>query len=79
MVTELFLILFLGASILVVVEHDLLNALIFLALGSLMLVVLVFMYRALDVALTFAVVNSAASTILFLVVIKKMEGRDGSE
>ncbi len=71
--TELFLILFLGTSILVVLEDDLLNALVFLALGSLVLIILVYLYMALDVALTFAVVNSAATTILFLVVIKKME------
>ncbi len=69
---ELFLILFLGTSILVVIEKDLINALVFLAIASLLLIVIIYLYRALDVALTFAVVNSAATTILFLVVIKKL-------
>lgn len=72
MIMELFLILFLGTSILVVIEKDLINALVFLAIASLLLIVIIYLYRALDVALTFAVVNSAATTILFLVVIKKL-------
>jgi len=71
-IMELFLILFLGTSILVVIEKDLINALVFLAIASLLLIVIIYLYRALDVALTFAVVNSAATTILFLVVIKKL-------
>lgn len=58
-----------------VLEDDLINALVFLAFGSLLLITLIYLYRALDVALTFAVVNSAATTILFLVVIKKLEGK----
>ncbi len=76
MIMELFLVLFLGTSILIIVEKDLINALVFLAIASLLLIVIIYLYRALDVALTFAVVNSAATTILFLVVIKKMGGRE---
>ncbi len=72
MIMELFLVLFLGTSILVVIEDDLINALVFLAIASLILIVMIYLYRALDVALTFAVVNSAATTVLFLVVIKKL-------
>ncbi len=76
MIMELFLVLFLGTSILVVIEKDLINALVFLAIASLLLIVVIYLYRALDVALTFAVVNSAATTVLFLVVIKKMGGKE---
>lgn len=73
MVIELFLILFLGACVLVVLEDDLIRALIFLALSSLFLVMLIYLYSAPDVALTLAIVSGAANTILFLAVIKKLE------
>ena len=73
MVTELFLVLFLGACILVVLEDDIIMALIFLSLSSLFLIILIYLLRAPDVALTYAVVSSAASLVLFLAVIKKLE------
>lgn len=73
MVIELFLVLFLGASVLVVLEEHLIRALIFLALTTLFLVVLLYLYKAPDVALTFAVVNTAATTVLFLATIYKLE------
>lgn len=74
MIIELFLVLFLGSCFLVVFEKDLIRALVFLAMSSLFLVVLIYLYRAPDVALTMGVVSSAATTILFLAVIKKLEG-----
>ncbi len=74
MIIELFLVLFLGSCFLVVFEDDLIRALVFLALSSLFLVVLIYLYKAPDVALTMGVVSSAATTILFLAVIKKLEG-----
>ncbi|MGM0404644.1 MAG: Na(+)/H(+) antiporter subunit B [Thermoplasmatota archaeon] len=73
MVIELFLILLLGACILVVLEKDLIRCLIFLSFASIFVIILVYLYNAPDVALTLAVVNGAASTILFLAVIKKIE------
>ena len=74
MIIELFLVLFLGSCFLVIFEKDLIRALVFLAMSSLFLVVLIYLYRAPDVALTMGVVSSAATTILFLAVIKKLEG-----
>lgn len=73
MIIELFLILLLGACILVVLEDHLIRALIFLAMATLFLVVLLYLYKAPDVALTFAVVNTAATTVLFLATIYKLE------
>ena len=73
MVIELFLVLFLGASMLVVFEEDLIRALIFLAMSSIFLMILIFLYKAPDVALTFAIVSTGASTVLFLAIIKKLE------
>ncbi len=73
MIIELFLVLFLGASILVVIEDDLIMALIFLAMSSLFLIVLIYFYRSPDVALTLSVVSTAATTVLFLAAIKKLE------
>lgn len=78
MITELFLILFIGTSILVVVEKDLIRALVFLAAASIFLTILTYLYRAPDVALTFTIVNSAGITVLFLSTIKKLE-RSGYE
>jgi len=74
MIIELFLILFLGACFLVVFEENLIRALVFLAMSSTFLIILIFLYKAPDVALTMGVVSSAATTILFLAVIKKLEG-----
>jgi len=74
MILELFLILFLGACFLVVFEENLIRALVFLAMSSTFLIILIFLYKAPDVALTMGVVSSAATTILFLAVIKKLEG-----
>lgn len=73
MIIELFLVLFLGSCFLVIFEDDLIRALVFLALSSLFLVVLIYLYKAPDVALTMGVVSSAATTILFIAVIKKLE------
>ena len=73
MIVELFLVLFLGASILVVFEEELVRALIFLAMASIFLLILIYLYRAPDVALTFAIVSTGASTVLFLAIINKLE------
>ncbi len=74
MIIELFLVLFLGTCFLVVFEENLIRALVFLAMSSTFLIILIFLYKAPDVALTMGVVSSAATTILFLAVIKKLEG-----
>lgn len=74
MIIELFLVLFLGSCVLVVLEDDLIRALIFLAVSSIFLMILIYLYKAPDVALTLAVVSSAALTVLFLATINKLEG-----
>ncbi len=72
MLTQLFLVLFLGSCVLVIIEEDLIRCLIFLGLSALFLIILTYLYRAPDVALTFAVVNAAATTVLFLAILKKV-------
>ncbi len=72
MLTQLFLVLFLGSCVLVIVEEDLVRCLIFLGLSALFLIILTYLYRAPDVALTFAVVNATATTVLFLAILKKV-------
>ncbi len=74
MLIELFLILFLVSSFLVVIEEDLIRALVFLALASVFLILLLYLYRATDVALAFSIVSTGATTVLFLAIIKKLEG-----
>ncbi len=73
MLIELFLVLFLIASLLVVLEKNLIRALIFLGLASIFLIFLIYLYRAPDVALTFSIVSTGATTVLFLAIIKKLE------
>ncbi len=73
MLTQLFLILFLGACIVVILERDLVRCLIFLGMSAVFLVILTYLYRAPDVALTFAVVNAAATTVLFIAILKKVD------
>ncbi len=73
MVIELFLILFLVSCILVVLESNLVRALIFLAFSSVFLIFLIYLYRAPDVALTYSIVSTGASTVLFFAIIKKLE------
>jgi len=73
MIIELFLVLFLVANILVIMEDDLIRALVFLALASVFLILLLYLYRATDVALAFSIVSTGATTVLFLAIIKKLE------
>ncbi len=73
MIIDLFLVLFLISSLMVVLEKDLIRALIFLALSSIFLILLLYLYRAPDVALTFSIVSTGANTVLFIAIIKKLE------
>ncbi len=73
MMIELFLVLFLISSLLVVLEKRLIRALVFLALASVFLILLLYLYRATDVALAFSIVSTGATTVLFLAIIKKLE------
>ena len=73
MIIELFLVLFLISNILVIMEDDLIRALVFLALASVFLILLLYLYRATDVALAFSIVSTGATTVLFLAIIKKLE------
>ncbi|MFW6064356.1 MAG: Na(+)/H(+) antiporter subunit B [Candidatus Natronoplasma sp.] len=73
LIIDLFLVLFLLSSLMVVLEKDLIRALIFLALSSIFLILLLYLYRAPDVALTFSIVSTGASTVLFIAIIKKLE------
>lgn len=72
MIQETFLILLIIFSILIVGTKDLLKSLVFLSSSSLILVLLLFLLQAPDVAITLAVVGTGATTILFLTVIKKV-------
>ena len=72
MVEEALLILIVIFSIFVVLSKKLLRALIFLSMSTLLLVVILFLYQAPDVAITMAVVSTGATTILFLTVLKKV-------
>jgi uncharacterized MnhB-related membrane protein len=72
MIQEIFLILLIIFSILVVGTKDLLKSLVFLSSSSLILVLLLFLLQVPDVAITLAVVGTGATTVLFLTVIKKV-------
>jgi len=72
MIEEIFLILLVILSILVVISKDLLRSLIFLSASTVLIVLLLFLLQAPDVAITMAVIGTGATTILYLTVIKKV-------
>ncbi len=74
MILEIFLVFLVIASIFFVVAKTLLRSLIFLSLNTLLLVIILFLLQAPDVAITMAVVGTGATTILYLSVIKKIGG-----
>ena len=72
MIEEIFLILLVILSILVVVSKDLLRSLVFLSASTILLVLFLFLLQAPDVAITMAVIGTGATTILYLTVIRKV-------
>ena len=74
MIEESLLILLVIFSICVVTSKILLKGVVFLAASTLILVILLFLYQAPDVAITLAVVGTGATTILYLIVLKKVGG-----
>ena len=72
MIQEIFLILLVIMSILVVVSKNLLRSLVFLSTSTILLVLFLFLLQAPDVAITMAVIGTGATTILYLIVIKKV-------
>jgi uncharacterized MnhB-related membrane protein len=72
MILEFFLVMIVIASICFVVTKTLLRSLIFLSANTLILVVILFLLQAPDVAITMAVVGTGATTILYLSVLKKI-------
>ncbi len=72
MIEEIFLILLVILSILVVVSKNLLRSLVFLSASTILLVLFLFLLQAPDVAITMAVIGTGATTILYLTVIKKV-------
>ena len=72
MIQEIFLIFLVILSILVVVSKNLLRSLVFLSVSTILLVLLLFLLQAPDVAITMAVIGTGATTILYLTVIKKV-------
>jgi len=72
MIEEIFLILLVIMSILVVVSKNLLRSLVFLSTSTILLVLFLFLLQAPDVAITMAVIGTGATTILYLIVIKKV-------
>lgn len=74
MILEFFLVILVIASICFIIAKTLLRSLIFLSANTLLLVVILFLLQAPDVAITMAVVGTGATTILYLSVIKKIGG-----
>ena len=74
MLEEILLILLVIFSIFIVVSKKLLRSLVYLALSTLILVAILFLLQAPDVAITMAVVGTGATTILYLTVINKVGG-----
>ncbi len=74
MILEIFLVFLVIASIFFVVAKTLLRSLIFLSLNTLLLVIILFLLQAPDVAITMAVVGTGATTILYLSVLRKLGG-----
>ncbi len=74
MILEIFLVILVIASIFFVIAKTLLKSLIFLSFNTLILVIILFLLQAPDVAITMAVVGTGATTILYLSVIKKLGG-----
>jgi len=70
------LILLLAMAILALESRDLLRAVIFLAVFSLLSALLFFYLHAPDVALTEAAVGAGVSTVIFVWVIQKTEQKD---
>jgi uncharacterized MnhB-related membrane protein len=74
MILELLLIFLIVASIFFVAAKTLLKSLVFLSLNTLLLVIILFVLQAPDVAITMAVVGTGATTVLYLSAIKKLGG-----
>ena len=76
--TTILLLLLLILGVLALETRDLLRAVIFLAIFSLISALLFFHLHAPDVALTEAAVGTGVSTVIFIWVIQKTERRDKS-
>lgn len=74
MILEILLIFLVIASIFFVTAKTLLKSLIFLSLNTLLLVIILFLLQAPDVAITMAVVGTGATTVLYLSAMKKLGG-----
>ncbi len=74
MILEFFLVILVIAAIFFVLAKTLLRSLIFLSLNTLLLVIILFLLQAPDVAITMAVVGTGATTILYLSVLRKLGG-----
>ena len=74
MILEILLIFLIVASIFFVAAKTLLKSLVFLSLNTLLLVIILFILQAPDVAITMAVVGTGATTVLYLSAIKKLGG-----
>lgn len=74
MILEILLIFLIVASIFFVAAKTLLKSLVFLSLNTLLLVIILFVLQAPDVAITMAVVGTGATTVLYLSAIKKLGG-----
>jgi energy-converting hydrogenase B subunit D len=74
MILEILLLFLVAASILFVAAKTLLKSLVFLSLNTLLLVIILFLLQAPDVAITMAVVGTGATTVLYLSTIKKLGG-----
>jgi uncharacterized MnhB-related membrane protein len=74
MIIDILLILLVITSILFIGSKTLFQSLILLSFNTLLLVFVLFLFQAPDVAITMAVVGTGATTILYLTVMKKVGG-----
>ncbi|MBS3748806.1 MAG: DUF4040 domain-containing protein [Candidatus Thermoplasmatota archaeon] len=74
MILEILLLFLVAASIFFVAAKTLLKSLVFLSLNTLLLVIILFLLQAPDVAITMAVVGTGATTVLYLSAMKKLGG-----
>ena len=73
MIHEVLLIFLVVVSLLVIFSRSLLRSLIFLSSSTVILVALFFLLQAPDVALTQAVVGTGATTVIYLLALRKVE------
>jgi len=73
MILEVLFVFLIVFSFVVVEVRQLIHALLFLTATTMLLVAVLFILRAPDVAITQAVVGSGATSVIYLLVLRKVE------